>query len=1101
MSIKQCLSILTFLFAITTRVFSQESILDSDRYPKPVLYVVGTSHLDSQWNWTVQDTIRDFVPNTFFENFRRFERYPNYRFNYEGAIHYMWFKEYHPEAWPTLKNYVAKGRWQLSGSWINAVDVNVPSPESLMRQALYGNWFFRHEFGKTSRDVYLPDCFGFGFALPTIATHCGLSGFTTQKLTWGSSYGIPFPIGRWKGVDGSTVVAALNPGDYVTKIRSDVSMDPKWSNDFTSIGHGRKVALRLFGTGDIGGAPDEESVDWLEKAMANTSGSVNVRNTSADQLSRDLTAEEKAVLPEYEGELTMRTHGVGCYTSQAAMKRFNRENELLADAAERASIAATMLSGFPYPGERLRDAWIRFLWHQFHDDLTGTSIPQAYQFSWNDELVSANQFAGVLTSATAAVAKTLDTRTNGIPLVVYNPTSARRRDIVEATVDFGSPAPAVVRVIDRVSGRDVPAQVLSTQGNKARILFAGEVPSVGFKVFEVKPSQSGQSANSSLRVTESKIENLRYSVRLDSNGDISSVFDKEAGRELLKEPIRLELRNDPSPDKPAWRILWDTVNSKPREYVSSPSIHVLERGPVRASIEITRRAAGSTFVQRVMLTEGGDRVDVENLIDWRSPNSLLKASFSLAATNPKATYDLGLGTIERGNNTPEHYEVPAQRWADLTDVSGSFGVAILNDSKYGWDKPQDNVLRLTLLHTAKARAYPYQSSNDLGHHHFVFSIAGHAGDWRAGRVPARAAALNQRLLAFQTEPHAGRNGRMVSLLSLTGSQDQIAVQALKKAEDSDEIVLRVQERHGRLGKTVIKFSTPVTAIREINAAEEAVDSFTGSNVLSIELKPYQPRTFAVRLQGRSHQGLDATVVDLPFNLDGVSADSDRSDGDFDGKHQTFNAEQFPQELFLDGVPFKFGPSALSQPNVLVPKGEELRLPRGIYDRMYLVAAAIDSDQRATFRMGADEKSIVIREWQGPIGQWDSRLKSPRQLREVQVAPMTPGQTWRAEAIQVDLVVSYDPTTGNVSGIDQIRPGFVKRDEVAYVGTHRHAPDGNQSYIPTYLFLYAIDLRPGIQQVQLPNNNRLRILGVTFVHDRYRLWPATSLYAADLNTVE
>ncbi len=1101
MSTKQYVSILTFLFAIATPVLSQESNLDSDRYPKPVLYVVGTSHLDSQWNWTVQDTIREFVPNTFFDNFKRFERYPNYRFNYEGAIHYMWFKEYHPEAWPTLKNYVANGRWQLSGSWINAVDVNVPAPESLMRQALYGNWFFRHEFGKTSRDVYLPDCFGFGFALPTIATHCGLSGFTTQKLTWGSSYGIPFPIGRWKGVDGSIVVAALNPGDYVTKIRSDVSMDPKWSNDLTSIGHGRKVALRLFGTGDIGGAPDEESVDWLEKALANTSGSVDVRNTSADQLSRDLTAEDKAALPEYQGELTMKTHGVGCYTSQAAMKRFNRENELLADAAERASIAATVLTGFPYPGERLRDAWIRFLWHQFHDDLTGTSLPQAYQFSWNDELVSANQFAGVLTSATAAVAKTLDTRTNGIPLVVYNPTSAQRRDIVEATVDFGGPAPANVRVIDRVSGRDVPAQVLSTQGNKARILFAGEVPSVGFKVFEVKPSESEQAANSSLKVTDSKLENLRYSVKLDSNGDISSVFDKEAGRELLKEPIRLELRNDPSPDKPAWRILWDTVNSKPREYVSSPDMHVLERGPVRAAIEITRRAAGSTFVQRVMLTEGGDRVDVENLIDWRSPNSLLKASFSLAATNPKATYDLGLGTIERSNNTPEHYEVPAQRWADLTDASGSFGVAILNDSKYGWDKPQDNVLRLTLLHTAKARAYPYQSSNDLGHHRFVFSIAGHAGDWRAGRVPARAAALNQRLLAFQTEPHAGRNGRMVSLLSLTGSSDQIAVQALKKAEDSDEVVLRVQERYGRPGKTVIKFYTPVTAIREINAAEEAVNSFTGSNSLSIELKPYQPRSFALRLQGRSDQGLNATVVDLPFNLDGVSADNDRSDGDFDGKQQTFTAEQFPRELFLDGVPFKFGPSVLSQPNVLVPKGEELRLPRGVYDRMYLVAAAIDGDQRATFRMGAGEKSIVIREWQGPIGQWDSRLKSPRQLREVQVAPMTRGQTWTAEAIQADLVVSYDPTTGNVKGIDQIRPGFVKRDEVAYVGTHRHAPDGNQPYIPTYLFLYAIDLRPGIQQVQLPNNNKLRILAVTVVHDRYRLWPATSLYAADLKTVE
>jgi hypothetical protein len=141
--------------------------------------------------------------------------------------------------------------------------------------------------------------------------------------------------------------------------------------------------------------------------------------------------------------------------------------------------------------------------------------------------------------------------------------------------------------------------------------------------------------------------------------------------------------------------------------------------------------------------------------------------------------------------------VPAQKWADVTDNDGAFGAAILNDSKYGWDKPVDNVLRLTLIHTAKARAYPYQSSNDLGHHHFTYSVAGHVGDWRTGKVPARAAELNQPLVAFQTEAHAGRLGRSVSILSLDDSNNQVAVRALKKAEDSDEIVVRVQELYGR----------------------------------------------------------------------------------------------------------------------------------------------------------------------------------------------------------------------------------------------------------------------------------------------------------------
>ena len=175
---------------------------------------MATAHLDSQWNWTVQDTIRDHIPKTFHTNFEYFEKYPDYKFSWEGAIHYMWFKEYHPDDWPTVQQYVASGRWRLAGSWIDAVDTNMPSPESLFRQALYAQRFFRQEFKKEPHDVYLPDCFGFGFGLPTIAAHSGLNSFSTQKLTWGRA--IPFPIGRWKGVDGSENEAELNPGSYGT---------------------------------------------------------------------------------------------------------------------------------------------------------------------------------------------------------------------------------------------------------------------------------------------------------------------------------------------------------------------------------------------------------------------------------------------------------------------------------------------------------------------------------------------------------------------------------------------------------------------------------------------------------------------------------------------------------------------------------------------------------------------------------------------------------------------------------------------------------------------------------------------------------------------
>lgn len=1094
---------------------SSTRVTTQSQAPKPVLYVVGTSHLDSQWNWTVQDSIRRFIPATFFENFERFEKFPNYVFSYEGAIHYMWFKEYYPEAWPTVQKYVAEGRWRVAGNWINAVDVNVPAPESLMRHALYAKRFFRSEFGKVGTDVYLPDCFGFGFALPSIAAHSGLNAFTTQKLTWGSSYGIPFPVGRWKGVDGSEVVAALNPGAYVTRIESDISVDPKWSDDPTPLGNGRSVIYRLFGVGDVGGAPTAESVEWLEKSLANRNGAVEIRNTSVDQLANDLTPQEKAALPVYEGELTMKTHGVGTHSSQAAMKKFNRENERLADAAERASVAAEWLAGLKYPAARLGEAWIRVLWHHFHDDLTGTSIPQAYQFSWNDELVSLNQFAGVLTSASTAVSSQLDTQASGIPVVVYNPVAESRRDPVEATVVFASPAavPAAIRVIDRATDQDVPAQILDRQGSRVRVLFLANVPSVGFKVFDVRPGAATAPPGGSLRVTPTSLENGRYAVRIDSNGDLSSVFDKDAKQELLKSAVRLEMRDNSSPDKPAWRILWETVSAPVREYVGGspeirPEIRIVERGPVRVSLEIARRAAGSTVVQRVMLTEGGDRVDVENEIDWRSPNTLLKAAFPFAASNPKATYDLGLGTIQRGNNHPDAYEVPAQWWADVTDAGGTFGAAVLSDSKYGWDKPADNVLRLTLVHTPKAGAWPrpfYQSSQDLGRHRFIYSLAGHRGDWRAGRVPMRAASLNQPLIAFQSERHPGALGRSFSLASHSDTSGQVAVRALKKAEDSDETVVRVQELYGRPARTRISFSGRLVSAREINAAEESVGPLTVTDgALDVALASYQPRSFAVRMAPMPSRGAErtATPIEIPFNLDGISLDADRADGNFDGNGLTLAGELWPVQVAINGLTFTLGSSQRGARNVLIPDGQTLRLPPGSPNRLYVLAAAVGGDVAASFGIesaggtGVREMTATIREWQAPIGQWYSTLKTERMLREVVVPDML-RQTWTERAIADDMVTQFDPKTGAVSGIDQIRPAFVKTDEIAWVGTHRHAPGGDQIYIPSYVFLYGFDLPAGATAVRLPVNSRLRIFAVTVAREPQSVTPAGALYAADI----
>ena len=1068
---------------------------------KPTLYIISNSHLDTQWNWTVQDTIRDLVPRTFFDNFKLFETFPNYVFNYEGAIHYMWFKEYYPDQWARLQKYVDAGRWKLAGAWINAADTHVPSPEALMRQALYGKSFFRREFGRVPLDVYLPDCFGFGYALPATAAHSGLTAFSTQKLSWGAATPPPFAVGRWKGVDGSTLVASIRAGDYVKEIRSDVSVDPKWNGDLADIGNGDKVGFRYFGVGDQGGAPDAESVGWLEKAMANMNGAVRVRNTSADQLSRDLTPAQKAALPEYEGEFLLKTHGVGCFTSQAAMKDWNRKNELLADAAERASLAADWLGGPAYPREELRTAWIRFLWHQFHDDLTGTSIPQAYRFSWNDELLSLNQFAGLTAGAVGAVASGLDTRAAGVPIVVFNPLAMTRRDPVEAVVRFEPAAPAEIRVVEAATGKDVPAQVLSIEGQAARILFLADMPPVGFKIFDVRSGASPAPPASVLKVTESTLENERYAVKLDANGDVVSVFDRETKKELLGGPARLELLSDLSTRWPAWEITWAEASKPARAYAGSPRVRVVERGPVRVALEVTRTAEGSTFVQRISLAAGGDRLDFDTHVDWKTTGTLLKASFPFTASNAKATYDLGLGTIERPNAQENLYEVPGQQWADLTDREGGYGAAIFNDGKYGWDKPADQVVRLTLIHTPKpGKSYVYQSSNDIGRHHFVYSIAGHAGDWREGRVPSRAARLNQPLLAFQTTAHAGPLGRTLSMLTVRPDGGQVAVRAFKKAENSEEIVLRIQELYGKpLSAVRIALPTGIAAASEVNAAEEplgAVESAQG--LLVVDLTRYQTRTFLLKPAAAAVKLVRpvSTPLALPFNLDGVSADGLRSDGDFDGRGHTFPMEIWPESLTVDGVRFDLGPGLPASRNVLSADGQRIVLPSGT-TRLHVLAAAVGGDKIGAFsfeRTGAPQERtpVTIDEWEGAVGQWDSRLTDDRLLREEFLVDTLKGQEWPLPTVLSQMALTAGPD-GVLQGL--LQPAFVKRSRVAWTATHRHNPKGNEAYSPAYLFRYVLEVPAGATAVVLPQDGRIRVFAMTAAKGDYAgTVPAGDLYA-------
>lgn len=1015
------------------------------------MYLVGTAHLDTQWNWTIQQTITDFLPSTFLGNFYRFNEFPSYEFSFEGAFRYMLIKEYYPDAYARIKEYVDSGRWHVVGSTVDAMDVNVPSPESLIRQVLCGNGFYKKEFGKTSCDIFLPDCFGFGYALPSIAAFCGLKGFSTQKLTWGSADGIPFDLGRWIGPDGSSVIAAPNAGSYRNNIGKDLSSDPDTIKQLDNFGakSGVYAGYKYFGTGDRGGVPGPSACRWAETGEK-ASGPVKVINSASDQIYRDITPEQAKGLPEYKGELVMTSHGVGCYTSESAMKRWNRKNELLAEAAEKASSAAAWLGTISYPKDTLRDAWVRFLWHQFHDDLTGTSTPQVYSFSWNDEILAMNRFADVLNTSASAVISKMDTRTKDFPVVVFNPVSIDRQDIVKAQVQFPNGTPKAVRVFGP-DGKETPSQMVTEDDGRSFMVFLAKVPSIGFAVYDVRPSTASCKLPSNLKISKSGMENEYYKVTIDRNGDVSSIYDKTARREFLAGPARLEMLAAKQVRYPAWEIAYDIIKSTPREYVGGPAdIRIVENGPARVSLEIHRKAAGSTFIQRISLASGtaGRRVEFANEIDWKTKGTLLKAVFPLAVKNEKATYDLGLGVISRGLNTEKKYEVPAQQWADLTDQDGSCGVTVMNDCKYGWDKPDDNTLRLSLLYTPETGdKYPYQGLQDIGGHKITYAICGHKGSWNNGDSVSQANNLNQPLAAFQASAHQGFLGKTFCFART--SSPNVRVKSIKQAEGGSKLVVRLQETSGcAVSGVTMRLAGNVSEAGEVNGSEEHIGPAVVKNgKLVVNMRPFQPKAFTVKLAGpvTASKPQACALVDLSYNTDGVSFDKEKNGGNIDGNGQSIPAEIFPAKVTSGGVSFKLGPAECGKKNVLSCQGQTIKLRSNGFDRLCILASSVNGDKSVVFLINGKPVKLKIDDMTENVGRWYSRV--------------------------VDSYRLPDP--------ERLLSAYIKTDPVAFTATHLHDKDGNNgAYNFGNIFRYSVGLPRNVKTLKLPDDPSIKVFAIT-----------------------
>jgi len=949
--------------------------------------------------------------------------------------------------------------------------------------------------------------------------------------------GIPFNVGLWIGPDGKTVIAALNPLSYTSSVTYDLSKTPPPPPPAAAAGgrggrggrgpsedwpkrvdiDGKLTGIfadyHYVGTGDIGGSPQPDSVRVMEDIVSKETdapphpvargrggqpapapeppgppmkygdGPLNVRWSYADQMFKDILACcSLDKLPTYKGDLELINHSAGSLTSQAAHKRWNRKNELLADAAEKASVAAAWLGARVYPQERLNAAWTLVMGGHFHDIMAGTSTPRAHEYSWNDDVLAMNQFAGVLADASEAVSASLDTQAKGMPVVVYNPLTIAREDVVEAEVSFPGGMPKAVRVTGP-DGVDVASQI-----NNGKVIFVAKAPATGYAVYDVQPAAEAMKGEISHLytgnggVTTTMISNARYTVRIDQNGEIVSIRDRSLDKELLSAPMRLAFQYEKPVQYPAWNMDWEDQKKPPRGYVTgTPKIRIVEGGAARVAFEITRETEGSKFVQTVRLSAGdaGNRVEILNDIDWKIGETALKATFPLTASNPEATYNWDIGTLKRGNNEERKFEVASHQWVDLTDKSGQFGTTILTDCKNGSDKPDDNLLRLTLIYTPGVRnSYTYQATNDWGHHEFIYGLAGHKGDWRTEQTDWQAQRLNQPLIAFEASKHAGTLGKTFSLLSVNDSR--VRVLALKKAEIGDDWIVRAVELDGANADNVrFTFAGKLVDAREMDGQELPVGGATiDQNALVTNFTPYQIRTFAVKFTATKLEPVKWHAVTLKYDLATGSVDGEKSSAGFDGKGGSLAAEMLAAKIDYNGVEFRLAPS--NKANAVVAKGQKIELPPVKFNRIYVLAASADGDQKASFKVGDRAVDLTVEDWGGFVGQWDVRQWAPKTIEQ----PAFPGAADQRPRTRTE---QFGEMTG-------IQPGFIKRAEIAWYASHHHLADGtNAIYAYSYLFAYAIDVPSGAKTLTLPDNDEIRVLAVTTAQEPASAHPAQALY--------
>jgi alpha-mannosidase len=824
--------------------------------------LIGNSHIDMAWLWPWTETV-EVVRNTFQSVLDLMREYPDFKFTMSSARAYEWMQEKYPDLFHQIEQRVKEGRWEIvGGMWVEP-DLNMPDGESLVRQILVGKRYFQKNFGVDVKIGWNPDSFGYNYQLPQIYKKSGMDYFVTQKLLWAHEFTtFPYKLFWWQAPDGSRLLTYF-PHDYAGGIdgeplATDLSIWMPSIYGKTLAGH--PEMMHLYGVGDHGGGPTRVMLDHADQLRASDAVYPKLQFGFASDFFNDLEKKlPNMQVPTWDGELYFQYHR-GVFTTQAETKRrIRRAEENVLNAEKFASLAS--LYGRAYPQDGMQLTWKDLLFDHFHDIMPGSGIAVNY-LDAKRNLEDVDRAANEVTQgALREIAAHVNTQGEGVPVMIFNSMSWPRSEVTEVEAQL----PALARQIEVVdsAGKPAESQLLSLDADthRARFLLLTETPSLGYRTYFVRPAAGGPTLHSLLRATGDTLENEFIRVKIDpQTGCMTSLFDKRSRTEALA-PAETDTGGSKTStcgnllqtfvDKPKQWDAWNIDSDFEKQHWDldkADEVKLIEQGPLRAVIQVKNHFQDSTFVRDIILYAGAPRVDVKMQADWHEKHILLKVAFPVSAHSDKATYEIPFGSVQRPTtrNTPAEqaqFEVPAQRWADISD--DKHGLSLLNDCKYGYDA-KGNVLRLSLLRSPE---WPDPHA-DEGHHEFTYSLYPHGGSWKDALTIRRGYELNYKLIFLPTDKHDGKLAPEYSFLH--AHPDNVIVTALKKAEDDNALIVRYYEWAGKDGEVKLQVPAGAESAAETDLMERPLgDVAMQAGSVTIPTRPYEIKTIKVQYAGKS----------------------------------------------------------------------------------------------------------------------------------------------------------------------------------------------------------------------------------------------------------